>query len=94
MKICINKYVCLSKKKKILNINFTQLDGQSRHIQCLIFLLNWLKESFLRGFLTEGTRVENNDNLGFQDHTKQLFFFPLQTPESSLECSNLPHKVI
>ena len=42
------------------------------------------KNSFLWGFLDEGTRAEDNGNWGFQDHTKWFFFFLLQTPESSL----------
>ena len=43
-----------------------------------------LKNSFLWGFLAEGTRIENNGKWKFQDRTKRLFFFPSQTPESSL----------
>ena len=57
------------------------LQEQSRNIQNLIFRL---KNSFLWDFLVEESRVEYNGNWGFQDHTKRFFFFPLQTPESSL----------
>ena len=43
-----------------------------------------LKNSFLWGFPAEGTRVEDNGNWAFQDHTKRFVFFPPQTLESSL----------
>ena len=43
-----------------------------------------LKNFFLWGFPAKGTRVENNGNWGFYDHIKRFFFFPPQTPESSL----------
>ena len=72
---------------KLESIEFKNIKNDSRFSKGPVHnagYLNWLKEFIFWSSPVKGTRVEDNGNWRFQNHTRRFFFFLSQTLESSL----------